>query len=184
MAEGLGNHWGPKIFYPYRTMAGPEYGPFRRCDAPETIDVLDAQTGELIGVATRLLARPGGKAPRARRGVPGRARPAAGCSGPRCCGSRRSTGPWPAPRCGRRGARRARGPSPAAVRSGTAGCPCARRSGLAGAAVEQPDGPGLAVGTADGQIAVPSLAPVGAIRVLAAEAREVLLHGSTSVILG
>src|SRR5262249_52928108 len=76
------------------------------------------------------LAGPRGKKPRARRGAVARDRPAVGCSGPPCCGSRRSAAPWPARRCGRRGARRPRRPSPAAGPSGTAGCPCARRSGL------------------------------------------------------
>src|SRR4051812_27553041 len=57
-------------------------------------------------------------------------------------------------------------------------------AGLAGAAVEQPILPSLAVATADGRIAVAPLARVGALRVLAAEAGQVLVHGSTSVILG
>ena len=47
-------------------------------------------------------------------------------------------------------------------------------AGLAGAAVEQADLLRLAVMAADGQVAVPPLAMVGAIRVLAAEAGQVL----------
>jgi hypothetical protein len=62
MAEGLGNHCGPKLFYPYCTTAGPEFGPFRRRDALEKIDVLDAQSGEMIGVANRLDEAPAGVA--------------------------------------------------------------------------------------------------------------------------
>jgi hypothetical protein len=58
----MGNHWGPKIVHPYRTSAGPKYGPFRRRDAPETIDVLDAQSDEVIGVARRLEEAPAGVA--------------------------------------------------------------------------------------------------------------------------
>ena len=51
------------------------------------------------------------------------------------------------------------------------GCPLPLgEAGLAGAAVEQPDGLGLAVVAADGQIAVSPLAVIGAMRVLAAEA--------------
>ena len=57
-------------------------------------------------------------------------------------------------------------------------------AGLAGAAVKEPVLLGLAVVTADGQIALPPLTIVGAIRVLAAEAGQVLRHGDASAILG
>jgi hypothetical protein len=42
----------------------------------------------------------------------------------------------------------------------------------------------LAVVTDDEQVAQPTLTDVGAIRTLAAEAGQVLLHGGASVILG
>src|SRR5262249_57737740 len=57
-------------------------------------------------------------------------------------------------------------------------------AGLAGAAIEQAVLLRLAVAAADGQVALPPLAVVGAVRVLAAEAGQVLLHGSTSAIPG
>jgi hypothetical protein len=38
------------------------YGPFRLRDAPETIAVLDARSGEVIGTATRLEHAPAGVA--------------------------------------------------------------------------------------------------------------------------
>jgi hypothetical protein len=54
---------------------------------------------------------------------------------------------------------------------------------LAGATVKQPDGLGLAVVAANGQVAESPLAIIGAIRVLAAEVRQVLVHGHASMIL-
>jgi hypothetical protein len=38
----------------YTRSTRAEYGPYRRRDAPETIEVLDAKSGEVIGTATRL----------------------------------------------------------------------------------------------------------------------------------
>ena len=46
----------------YHANIGPMYGPYRLRDAPGTIDVLDARTGELIGVARRLEEAPAGVA--------------------------------------------------------------------------------------------------------------------------
>jgi hypothetical protein len=60
MAEGLGNHWGSRSAPLYRTNIGPMCGPFRLRDAPETIAVLDARSGEVIGTATRLEHAPAG----------------------------------------------------------------------------------------------------------------------------
>ena len=51
---GMANYYSPKIVPFYRTNVGPMYGPFRLRDAPETIAVPDAKSGEVIGVATRL----------------------------------------------------------------------------------------------------------------------------------
>jgi hypothetical protein len=56
-------------------------------------------------------------------------------------------------------------------------------AGLATAAVEQADGLGFAVVTADTQVAVVPLAVIGATRLLAAEAGQVL-HRGASLILG
>ena len=53
-------------------------------------------------------------------------------------------------------------------------------AGLAGAAVEEPMLSELAVVAADGQVAESPLPEVGAIRVLAAEARQVV-HGGASL---
>ena len=58
-----------------------------------------------------------------------------------------------------------------------------REAGLAGTAVEEPMLLGLAVAATNGQIAVVPLAIIGAIRVLATEAGQILLHGCASLIL-
>jgi hypothetical protein len=62
MGDVLGNHWGPRFAAAYRTNVGPMSGPFRLRDAPETIAVLDAKSGEVIGTATRLEHAPAGVA--------------------------------------------------------------------------------------------------------------------------
>jgi hypothetical protein len=62
MGKVLGNHWGKKTEPLYRTTAGPKYGPFRCREAPKTIDVLDAASGEVIGKAHRLDEAPAGVA--------------------------------------------------------------------------------------------------------------------------
>jgi hypothetical protein len=65
------------------------------------------------------------------------------------------------------------------------GCPLPlREPGFAGPAVEEPMVLGLAVAATNSQIAVAPLARIGAIRVLTAEAGQVLLHGRASLILG
>src|SRR5262249_32313876 len=54
--------WDQMFVRPCCTSVGPMYGPFRLRDAPETIEVLDGQSGEMIGVATRLEYAPAGVA--------------------------------------------------------------------------------------------------------------------------
>jgi hypothetical protein len=57
---GMANHDRPMIVHPCCTSVGPMYGPFRLRDGPETIEVLDGHSGEVIGVATRLEHAPAG----------------------------------------------------------------------------------------------------------------------------
>ena len=57
---GMANYWGQMIVRPCCTSVGPMYGPFRLRDGPETIEVLDGHSGEVIGVATRQEHAPAG----------------------------------------------------------------------------------------------------------------------------
>ena len=133
--------------------------------------------GRVVGVAVLLLLedeRPllveldltgvRGKKPRARRGVAGRARRPAGRSGPRCCGSPSPAGRWRGRRCARRGARRPTTAFSSVSWEPNRGVPLrSENRSLAGAAVEQPALLVLAVAGADGQVADPPLAVVGAV---------------------